>query len=133
MQLVYMGFTQEASLRCFHFQRVLVQSGLSNLPRVAQFTLKADMSMFMQYRIPVQEGPAICLQILTNVLEAADENAAAGENAPAPESYAVTTEHLTSFVSARTLTEEARMARRKPRPPFKPSNASQLKLPPRIN
>ena len=127
MQLVYMGFTQEASLRCFHFQRVLTQSGLSNLPRVVQFTLKADMSMFMQYRIPVQEGPAICLQILTGVLEGSDENA------QAPVSYAVTTEHLSSFVSARTTSEEARQAKRKPRPPFRPSNASQLKLPPRIN
>jgi hypothetical protein len=127
MQLVYMGFTQEASLRCFHFQRVLTQSRLANLPRVVQFTLKADMSMFMQYRIPVQEAPAICLQILTDVLAGSDENT------PAPVSYAVTTEHLTSFVSARTTNEEARMARRKPRPPFKPSNSSQLKLPPRIN
>jgi hypothetical protein len=85
------------------------------------------MSMFMQYRIPVQEAPAICLQILTDVLAGSDENT------PAPVSYAVTTEHLTSFVSARTTNEEARMARRKPRPPFKPSNSSQLKLPPRIN
>jgi hypothetical protein len=134
MQLVYMGFTQEASLRCFHFQRVLAQSNLANLPRVVQFTLKADMSLFMQYRIPVQEGPAICLQILTNELEAADVNAAANiEPAQAQTSYAVTTEHLTSFVSARTISEEARLARRKPRPPFKPSNSSQLKLPPRIN
>jgi hypothetical protein len=113
MQLVYMGFTQEASLRCFHFERVLTQSGLSNLPRVVQFTLKADMSMFMKHRIPVQEAPAICLRILTDELEHSDENTLA------PVSYAVTTEHLSSFVSARAVSEEARMARRKPRMPFK--------------
>ena len=127
MQLVYMGFTQEASLRCFHFQRVLTQSRLTNLPKIVQFTLKADMSLFMQYRIPVQEGPAICLQILTDTLAGSDEKTME------PASYAVTTEHLSSFASARTISEEAKLARRKPRPPFKPSNSSQLKLPPKVN
>jgi pyrroloquinoline quinone (PQQ) biosynthesis protein C len=127
MQLVYMGFTQEASLRCFHFQRVLTQSRLTNIPRIVQFTLKADMSLFMQHHIPVQEGPAICLQILTDTLVGSDENEIAST------SYAVTTEHLSTFVSARTTIAEAKAARRKPRPPFKPSSSSQLKLPPRMN
>jgi pyrroloquinoline quinone (PQQ) biosynthesis protein C len=127
MQLVYMGFTQEASLRCFHFQRILTQSRLTNLPKIVQFTLKADMSLFMQHHIPVQEGPAICLQILTDTLDGSDENEVASA------SYAVTKEHLSTFVSARTTIAEAKAARRKPRPPFKPSSSSQLKLPPRIN
>jgi hypothetical protein len=127
MQLVYMGFTQEAALRCFHFQRVLTQARLTNLPKVVQFTLKADMSLFMRFRIPVQEGPALCLQILTDALAGSDETAVE------PASYAVTPEHLSTFASARTVVEEARAARRKPRAPFKPSNSSQLKLPPRIN
>ena len=127
MQLVYMGFTQESSLRCFHFQRVLTQARLTNLPKIVQFTLKADMSQFMRFRIPVQEGPALCLQILTDTLAGSDENALGAA------SYAVTTEHLSTFASARTTSEEAKMARRKSRPPFKPSSSSQLKLPPRIN
>ena len=94
MQLVYMGFTQEAALRCFHFQRVLTQARLTNLPKTVQFTMKADMSLFMRYRIPVQEGPALCLQILTDAL------AGAQENEVLPASYAITTEHLSSFASA---------------------------------
>src|SRR5271165_3567341 len=127
MQLVYMGFTQEAALRCFHFQRVLTQARLTNFPKIVQFTMKADMSLFMRYRIPVQEGPALCLQILTSALAGSEEDALL------PASYAVTTEHLSSFASARSSLEEAKAARRKPRPPFKPSSSSQLKLPPRIN
>jgi hypothetical protein len=127
MQLVYMGFTQEAALRCFHFQRVLTQARLANLPKIVQFTMKADMSLFMRYRIPVQEGPALCLQILTNTLAGFEEDSVL------PASYAITSEHLSSFASARTSVEEAKAARRKPRPPFKPSSSSQLKLPPRIN
>jgi len=121
-----MGFTQEASLRCFHFQRILTQSRLSNLPKIVQFTLKADMSLFMQHHIPVQEGPAICLQILTDSLAGAEESEVASA------SYAITKEHLSTFVSARTLVAEAKAARRKPRPPFKPSSSSQLKVPPRL-
>jgi len=127
MQLVYMGFTQEASFRCFHFQRILTQQRLTNLPKVVQFTLKADMALFMQHHIPVQEGPAICLQILTDTLVGSDENEITST------SYAVTKEHLSTFVSARTTLAEAKAARRKPRPPFKPSSSSQLKLPPRVN
>jgi hypothetical protein len=125
MQLVYMGFTQEAGVRCFHFERVLTQARLTNLPKIVQFTLRADMAMFMQYHIPVQEGPAICLQILTETLAGSDENVLG------PASYAVTIEHLSTFASARTASEEARVARRKQRTPFKPSNSSQLKLPAR--
>jgi|SRR5580693_3988013 hypothetical protein len=127
MQLVYMGFTQEAGVRCFHFQRILTQARLANLPKMVQFTLKADMSLFMEYRIPVQEGPAICLRILTDALAGSEESAVA------PASFAVTTEHLSNFASARTASEEAKSARRKQRTPFKPSNSSQLKFPPRAS
>jgi hypothetical protein len=127
MQLVYMGFTQQASLRCFRFQRVFVQARPSNLPKVMEITMKADMALFLRYRIPVQEGPALCLQILNTELAGHDESDLEAA------SYAITSEHLSSFVSARTTVEEARAARRKPRAPFKPSSSSQLKLPPRIN
>jgi hypothetical protein len=127
MQLVYMGFTQQASLRCFRFQRVLAQARPTNLPKVVEIVMKADMALFLRFRIPVQEGPALCLQILTTQLEGSDDMALE------PSSFAITTEHLSSFVSARTSVEEARAARRKPRAPFKPSSFSQLKLPPRVN
>lgn len=126
MQLVYMGFTQEAALRCFHFQRVLTQARLTTLPKTVLFTLKADMSLFMRFRIPVQEGPALCLQILTDALAGSEEIAIEAA------SWAVTPEHLSTFASARSLAEEVRAARRKPRMPFKPSPSSQLKLPPRM-
>ncbi len=128
MQLVYMGFTQEAAFRCFHFQRVLTQARLTNLPKTVQFTLKADMSLFMRFRIPVQEGPALCLQVLTDALAGSEETVV-----PLAISWAITPEHLSTFASARSTAEEARAARRKPRQPFKPSPSSQLKLPPRIN
>ncbi len=126
MQFAYMGFTQEANIRHFHFQRVLPRARPTRIPNVVRFTLNADMALFATYRIPVQEGPAICLQILTAALAGTDEESAE------PASYAVTREHLSDFALARTKVEEAKLARRRARPPFKPSNNSQLKWP-RVN
>ena len=123
MPFAYMGFTQEANIRHFHFQRVLPRVRGANAGSVVRFTLDADMSLFARFRVPVQEGPAICLQIL-RAASAGDE-----QNAAEPASYAVTYEHLSNFASARAQSAEAKLARRRSRPPFKPSGASQLKWP----
>jgi hypothetical protein len=121
-----MGFTQEANIRHFHFQRVLPRARPTSPSPIVRFTMNADMALFVKYRIPVQEGPALCLQILTETMAAADEDSAK------PASYAVTLEHFNNFALARTKDQEAKLARRKPRPPFKPTGASQLKWP-RVN
>jgi len=121
-----MGFTQEANIRHFHFQRVLPRARPTSAPNIVRFTMNADMTLFARYRIPVQEGPALCLQILTETMAGLDE--ASSQSA----SYALTLEHFTSFALARTKDQEAKLARRKPRPPFKPTGASQLKWP-RVN
>ena len=84
------------------------------------------MSLFARFRIPVQEGPSLCLQILTAALAGADQASVE------PASFVVTVEHLSNFASARASNEQAKAARRRPRPPFKPSGASQLKWP-RLN
>ncbi len=88
--------------------------------------MNADMELFVKYRVPVQEGPALCLQILTEAMSGTDEES------PQSASFAVTLEHFTNFALARTKDQEAKLARRKPRPPFKPTGASQLKWP-RVN
>ena len=128
MVLAYLGFNQEAGIRRFRFECQIHSPRPATAPRrIVRFVVSAEMSLFLQYSIPIQEGPAICLQILTDTLAGSDENEVASA------SYAITKEHLSTFVSARTLVAEAKAARRKPRPPFKPSSSSQLKLPPRIN
>lgn len=123
MQFAYMGFTQEANIRCFRFQHVLPRARPIRPPSVVQFTLRADMALFARFRIPVQEGPSLCLQILTAALAGADQESVEAA------SFVVTVEHLSNFASARATSEQAKLARRRPRPPFKPSGASQLKWP----
>jgi hypothetical protein len=56
-----MGFTQEAGIRRFRFECQIVPPRPLAVPRrTVQFVVLADMSLFSQYSIPIQEGPAIC-------------------------------------------------------------------------
>jgi hypothetical protein len=123
MQFAYMGFTQEANIRHYHFQRVLLRARAARVSNVVRFTLNADLALFAHYHIPVQEGPTICLQILSDALAESEDGTVAAAT------YAVTPEHLSNIAMARTKAEEARHAKRRPRPPFKPSANSQLKWP----
>jgi hypothetical protein len=81
------------------------------------------MALLAQHRIRVQDGPTLCLRILSAAFF--------GEEAPVVEfsNYAITIADVSAFSSARNALEESKIARRKHRPPFKPSASSQLKWP----
>jgi hypothetical protein len=123
MQFLYMGFSQQANIRHFRFQGVLPRERPTKVARSCEFSLSADMALLARYRIPIQDGPTLCLQILTSALTGAEEKAI--EFA----AYAVTLDDLCAFASARNAIAEAKIARRKPRAPFKPAPSSQLKWP----
>jgi hypothetical protein len=59
MVFAYQGFTHESGRRCFLFNSVE-----ANVPAMA-FTIEVDLRLFVQYKIPVQDGPSFCLQMLT--------------------------------------------------------------------
>jgi hypothetical protein len=59
MVFAYQGFTHESGRRCFLFNSVE-----ANVPAMA-FTIEVDLRLFSQYKIPVQDGPSFCLQMLT--------------------------------------------------------------------
>lgn len=123
MHFLYMGFTQQANIRCFRFQGVLPRERPTKVARMFEFALNADMALLIRYKIPVQDGPALCLEILTAAL------ARAADQAVPFQTYSVTLDDLSAFATARTAVAEAKIARRKPRPPFKPAPSSQLKWP----
>ena len=123
MQLLYMGFEQQANIRSFRFQGVLPKERPTRASKFIDFTLTADMSLWKRFRISVQDGPKLCLGILSTALSGSEETAIRFA------SYAVTLEDLTAFASARNAIEDAKVARRKPRPHFKPAASSQLKWP----
>jgi hypothetical protein len=123
MQFLYMGFTQNANVRSFRFQGVVARERPSKVAQNIEFLLTADMALLAQHRIRVQDGPTLCLKILTTAF--------AGEEDRALEfsTYVITREDVSLFASARNAVEDAKVARRKHRPPFKPSASSQLKWP----
>lgn len=59
MVFAYQGFTHESGRRCFVFNSVE-----ANVPAMA-FRIEVDLRLFVEYKIPVQDGPSFCLQLLT--------------------------------------------------------------------
>jgi len=111
MDLAYTGFTHKAGIRCFRFEcqihppRPLVTPG-----RTVQFVVKADMSLFTRYSVPIQEGPSICRGILADAIAGVEANDLVSA------SYSVKEMHVSSFAAARSALAEAKSARRpKPR------------------
>jgi hypothetical protein len=115
-----MGFTQNGSFRCFHFQHeVIVVNPNGAFGRLVQFTVTADMLRFAQHGVAIQEAPAICRRILTEALIGKDTRELGSA------SYHVTDEDLVSFASAQATAGAARAARQQPRPHIKPDRSAQ--------
>ncbi len=59
MHFTYQGFTHKGDRRCFTFR------GIEELSSPVIFSIEIDLALLFRNRIPVQEGPAFCLQMLT--------------------------------------------------------------------
>ena len=59
MELRYLGFEQMQNARAFRFD--IMQKGEETQHTV----VTADMSLFLRYRIAIQEGPVLCFTKLT--------------------------------------------------------------------
>ncbi len=114
MQFLYMGFTQQAGLRCFRFQGVLPTERPANVSTNIELEMSADMALLAQHRVRVQDGPALCLQVLSAFLAGAPDTAIPFET------YHITEADVRAFVVDRDAAEQANLARRKSRQPFKP-------------
>lgn len=118
-----MGFTQQGNTRAYRFQGVVPSERPAKITRNIEFILNADMSLLSRCQIRLQDCPALCLQILSTRLASL-----AGASVPFA-SFAITNEDLSVFLAGRKAVEDAKSARRKHRPAFKPSASSQLKWP----
>jgi hypothetical protein len=59
MHFAYEGFTQDGDRRCFLFR------GIEESIAKIVFSIEIDLHLLVQNRVPVQEGPMFCLQLLT--------------------------------------------------------------------
>lgn len=117
MQFLYLGFSQQANIRSYRFQGVLPRERPSKMEKNLEFLLRADMALLARHSVRVQDGPTLCLQILTAGF-ASEEDCALRFS-----SYAITFEDVSAFARARDALQEAKMANRKHRPLFKASRA----------
>ena len=110
-----MGFTQEAGVRLFRFECQIQAPRPASTPRrVVQFVVSAEMSLFLQYSIPIQDGPVICRGVLAEATATIPENELVSGSYPVQESY------IASFAAARIADAQAKSVRRH-KPPVRPA------------
>jgi hypothetical protein len=107
MEMAYMGFTQEAGVRRFRFECQIELPRPAAAPRrTVQFVVSADMALFLRHSIPIQDGPAICREVLVEATSSIPENEIVSG------SYPVEEMHMVSVAAARTADAQAKSARR---------------------
>jgi cold shock CspA family protein len=84
--LRYMGFQQGETGRMYRFENVFPAD------RQGSFLVAADLSLFAKHRIALQEGPAICLRLLTDELR---------DPGCRPATFKLTERHLLDFLARR--------------------------------
>jgi cold shock CspA family protein len=105
MQLQYMGFEQAQSLREYRFD------GVVHGEKTKHFVVSADLALFVQHHVGMQEGPVLSLRKLSADLESASEQLR----------HELTGDDLLAYVTARTAAAELRQnGHRKWRPHRKP-------------
>lgn len=62
-RLRYLGFRQQGNVRAYHFERI------SSIEDKQSFTVDIDMVLFKRHHVVIQEGPALCLELLSAELE----------------------------------------------------------------
>ena len=117
MQFAYEGFTQYGGIRRFLFR------GIENQNPTVLFSIEVDLLLLQQSRVPVQDGPMFCLQLLTGA-SAREPNSLQRFH-----SYRVVAEDFRPLLIERER-RAAEKAHKKPfRRPFrKPLFASNLQL-----
>ncbi len=55
MELRYMGFDQERNTRTYRFEGALK----------TDYSVTADLALFLEYRVAIQEGPSLCARKLS--------------------------------------------------------------------
>ena len=117
MRFVYEGFTQDGDRRCFLFR------GIEERNPANSFSIEVDLKLFVKNRVPVQDGPMFCLQLLITA-------SSGGQNClDRFHSYRVVGDDFRLLLIERERKAEEKALKKPPRKPFrKPSFTSNLYL-----
>jgi cold shock CspA family protein len=103
--LRYMGFDQVASIRSYKFERTALGE------ETEMFIVSTDLTLFTKHHIGIQEGPTLCLHLLTTEL------ATAGAEERPHFQCSFTEQNMLSHVASRPAPGTRSHARRPPRNP----------------
>jgi hypothetical protein len=119
MHFSYDGFTQHGDRRCFLFR------GVEERNPVILFSIEVDLPLLVKSRVPVQDGPMFCLQLLTAA-------SVGGPNCLHRfQKYRVVAEDFRPLLMERERKAAEKALRKPSRTPFrKPSFTSNLRLGP---
>lgn len=99
LRLRYMGFEQSGNLREYRFERMVRGR------ETESFAMTTDLKLFSKHNVSIQDGPGLCLQLLTVGLEGG------GQWAPL---RTVTDEEVLAFATARPAPKTRPGPRKKP-------------------
>jgi hypothetical protein len=117
MHFGYEGFTQRGDTRCFVFR------GTEDHNPAVLFSIELDLPLLLESRVPLQDGPTFCLQLLTTAYVATPNCLDRFHN------YRVVAEDFRPLLIERTRKAAEKASRKSPRTPYKkPSSASNLHL-----
>ncbi len=117
MHFAYEGFTHDGDRRCFLFR------GIEERSSSVVFSIEVDLGLLVQNRVPVQEGPMFCLQLL-NTACVSDPNCLNRFH-----SYRVVGDDFRPLLIERERTAAEKALKKRSRKPVrKPSLASNLHL-----
>ena len=105
MELRYMGFEQDRNKRTYRFE------GVARGEPTMHYVVTADMGLFLEHRIAIQEGPSLCARKLASDLESPGHNG-----------HALTTEDFRAHANARAIAEARKAESRRGAPRRRPAN-----------
>jgi cold shock CspA family protein len=103
MQVRYVGFDQAGFVRTFRFH------GIVSGEPTRDFIVTGDVRLFQKYHVGIQEGPALCVQVLLAQLELSHEVKSQAADAVLSE------KDFATLVASRTVAPR-KPFRRRPRP-----------------
>jgi len=103
MQLRYVGFDQAGFVRTFRFH------GIVSGEQTRDFIVTGDVRLFQKYHVGIQEGPALCVQVLLAQLELSHEVKPQASNA------VLSDKDFATLVASRAVAPR-KPFRRRPRP-----------------
>lgn len=87
--LRYVGFEQQGNIRAYRFEPI------APIEESQSFTVEVDLVLFRTHHVTLQEGPALCLQLLMA------EMVAAGPNCGPALRCSITDQKMSAYVAGR--------------------------------